>query len=176
MEVRAVVTVTGNPVPAGVAGELQVRGPSVLSGYIDADTVIAPELTGDGWFSTGDLGVVESDRAFVYLSRLGDAIRLAGFLTDPAEIEQHLLEHPAVTAAHVVGTRSKNGGDVAVAFVTMTAPVTEDDLLAHCRGGLANYKVPARVLSVDRFPVVEGPNGVKVRKSDLRLQAAALSL
>jgi fatty-acyl-CoA synthase len=176
MEVRVVDSGTGDPAAPGVPGELQLRGPSVLSAYVEAEGTVAPPLTEDGWLPTGDMGLVESDRAFVYLARLGDAMRLAGFLTDPAEIELHLLEHPAVTGAVVVGARSKGGSDVAVAFVTVSRSVEEDDVLGHCRRGLANYKVPARVVIVDQFPVVDGPNGVKVRKSELRDVAAQLSL
>jgi acyl-CoA synthetase (AMP-forming)/AMP-acid ligase II len=176
MEVRAVDATTGRPVPAGQVGELQLRGPSVLGAYLEPEADVAPPLTADGWWPTGDLGTVESPRSFVYLARLGDALRLAGFLTDPAEIEQHLLRHDAVTGASVVGAHARSGGDVAIAFVTSARPTNEEELLEHCRRGLANYKRPARVIIVDRFPVVDGANGVKIRKADLRAQAAALSL
>jgi acyl-CoA synthetase (AMP-forming)/AMP-acid ligase II len=176
MEVRAVDTTTGRPVPAGEAGELQLRGPSVLGAYLEPDADVAPPMTDDGWLRTGDLGTVESPGAFVYLARLGDALRLAGFLTDPAEIEQHLLRHDAVTGASVVGARSETGADIAIAFVTLATAADEEALLEHCRRGLANYKRPARVIIVDSFPVVDGANGVKIRKADLRAQAAALCL
>lgn len=175
MEVRAVDIATGRPVPAGEAGELQLRGPSVLSAYLEPEAEVAPPLTDDGWLGTGDLGTVESRGAFVYLARLGDALRLAGFLTDPAEIEQHLLRHEAVTGASVVGAHSKTGADVAIAFVTLARATEEEELLEHCRRGLANYKRPARVVIVESFPVVDGANGVKIRKADLRSWAASLS-
>ena len=174
-EARAVDAATGRVLEPGEPGELQLRGPSVLSAYLVEDGTIAPGLTPDGWFPTGDLGAVAPDGSFVYVARLGDALRLAGFLTDPAEIEQHLLAHPAVTGAQVVGAPSPRGAELAVAFVTITgADVSEADLVEHCRRGLANYKVPTRVVVVDEFPVVAGANGVKVRKTDLRDRAVAL--
>ena len=140
----AVDTTTGVAVLPGVPGELQFRGPSVLSGYLTGTGANPPERTDDGWFATGDLGTVEPDGGFVYLTRLGDALRLSGFLTDPAEIEQRLLAHECVTGAQVVGVPSITGGEVAVAFVTVTGPTGANELIAHCREALADYKVPAR--------------------------------
>lgn len=157
-----------------VDGELQLKGPSVLSAYLDEQGTTPPPLVDGGWFRTGDLAVAEADGGFVYLARIGDALRLAGFLTDPAEIEQHLLTHPAVTGAQVVGVAIEGRGEVAVAFATTSDQVAEADLLDYCRTGLANYKVPVRVVAVDAFPTVEGANGVKIRKTELRERARQL--
>jgi acyl-CoA synthetase (AMP-forming)/AMP-acid ligase II len=155
-----------------VDGELQVRGPSVLQAYL-AEEGTAPPPLDDGWLATGDLAE-ERRGGFVFVARMGDALRLAGFLTDPAEIEQHLVTHPAVAAAQVVGVTGPGGREVAVAFVTLHQPVMEAGLIEHCSRDLANYKVPARVAIVDAFPTVDGPNGVKIRKADLRAMAADL--
>ncbi len=157
-----------------VDGELQLKGPSVLGGYLDEHGTTAPPLVDGGWFRTGDLAVAEPGGGFVYLARTGDALRLAGFLTDPAEIEQHLLRYPAVTGAQVVGVPAEGRGEVAVAFVTTSRPAPEADLLDHCRAGLANYKVPVRVVAVYAFPTVDGANGVKIRKTELRERAREL--
>jgi fatty-acyl-CoA synthase len=177
MEARVVDTSTGAVLPHGEPGELQFRGPSVLGAYLVEDGTAEPP-TQDGWFATGDLAVIEPGGGFVYLARLGDTLRLSGFLTDPAEIEQHLLRHPGVTGAQVVGAPSPRGGDAAVAFVTLDPSAGADDveaaLAAHCRAGLANYKVPARIVVVDAFPTVDGANGVKIRKTELRDRAAEL--
>jgi fatty-acyl-CoA synthase len=154
--------------------EIHLRGPSVLAGYLVEEGIAPPTLTADGWFPTGDLGTVDGDGGFTYLARLGDALRLAGFLTDPAEIEQHLLTHPAVTGAQVVGVPLSGQGEVAVGFVTVGRRVDESELLDHCRRGLANYKVPTRVVIVNAFPTVQGANGVKVLKNDLREQATTI--
>jgi fatty-acyl-CoA synthase len=165
------------PVEARVVdGELQLRGPSVLSAYLAEDGTVAPDLREGGWFATGDLGEVEPGGGFRYLARMGDALRLAGFLTDPAEVEQCLLGHPAVTGAQVVGAPSEGRGEVAVAFVTLSGGVSEATLVEHCRARLANYKVPARVVVVESFPTVDGANGVKIRKTELRQRAEQLGV
>jgi fatty-acyl-CoA synthase len=176
MAVRAVEVSTGQVLDPGHPGELQFRGPSILVSYLGDDEALGRALTVDGWLRSGDLGVTEAGgRSFVYLARLGDSLRLSGFLTDPAEIEQRLALHPGVAAAQVVGTPGPGGGDVAVAFVVAKGPAPrESELVAHCRAALANYKVPTRVLVVAAFPTVDGPNGVKIRKSDLRRLAGEL--
>ncbi len=174
-QARAVDPATGTVLPPEEPGELQLRGPSVLDGYLVEEGIAPPPLTVDGWLPTGDLGSVWPDGSFVYLARLGDALRLAGFLTDPVEIEQRLLTHPAVRGAQVVGAPKPAGGEVAVAFVVADRAVGEAELLDHCRQGLANYKVPARVVLVDAFPTVDGANGVKIRKTELREWAGRLS-
>jgi fatty-acyl-CoA synthase len=154
-----------------VDGEIQLRGPSVLRAYLVEEGVQSPPTVDDGWFPTGDLGSASDGRSFAYQARMGDALRLRGFLTDPAEIEQHLMSHPGVTGAQVVGTAGGDGGEVAVAFVVTARPIAEEVLVDHCRRHLANYKVPARIVAVDDFPTVDGPNGVKIRKTDLRARA-----
>jgi len=176
MSVRAVDTSGGRVLGPGLPGELQFAGPSVLGTYLGDEEATRRAFTDDGWFRSGDLGFTEADgRTFVYLSRLGDSLRLAGFLTDPAEIEQRLLAHAGVVAAQVVGVPGPTGGDVAVAFVVAAGAVpTERQLIDHCRAALANYKVPRRVAVLRAFPTVDGPNGVKIRKADLRQRAVRL--
>jgi fatty-acyl-CoA synthase len=162
----------------GEVGELQFRGPSVLRGYLNDDSETRTSVTADGWFRSGDLGRFDGDdgRTFLYHSRMGDSLRLRGFLTDPAEIEHKLLAHPSVQATHVVGVSAPNGGDTCVAFVLPAEGVSVDEteLVAFCAAGLARYKVPEIVVAVQAFPTVDGPNGVKIRKSELRTRAAEL--
>lgn len=173
MAVRAVDPDTGAVLPHGDAGELQFRGPNLLCRYAGNPAATAAAFDGP-WFRSGDLGVTLDDRSFVYQARMGDSLRLRGFLCDPSEIEHHLETHPDVDLAQVVGATVAGSGDVAVAFVRAGSgrTPTVDDLLAWCRDGLANYKCPAHVELVDEFPVTEGPNGVKIRKVDLRARTA----
>ncbi len=116
----------------------------------------------------------EVDGGFEFLARLGDSLRLRGFLVAPAEIEGRLESHPAVELAQVVGAERPGRGQIAVAFVRLTGPATEDELRAHSAAGIANFKVPERVVAVAEFPTVDGPNGVKILKRDLRAMAAEL--
>jgi fatty-acyl-CoA synthase len=106
---------------------------------------------------------------------MNDSLRLRGYLVDPGEIETFIAQHPSVLGAQVVGVKRQGEGDVAVAFVrTRTQDVTEASLLEYCRAGIANYKIPRRISFVDRFPTVDGPNGTKILKTELRNMAQAL--
>ncbi len=185
LEVRCADPSTGVVLDHHVPGEIHFRGPGMITGYVEhpdaPETAAASRsaFTADGWFRSGDLGFTVSDRAFVYNTRLGDSLRLRGFLCDPTEIEHHLEQHDAVDLAQVVGV-DRPGGEVAVAFVRLTAgntPARPDDLarelVEHCAAGLANYKTPDRVVIIDDFPVTDGPNGIKIRKVDLRAEASA---
>jgi acyl-CoA synthetase (AMP-forming)/AMP-acid ligase II len=162
IQVRVVGTDHGATV-----GELQFRGPSVVDAYLAPEGVTPPELSKDGWFATGDLATFDGEGEFTYLGRTGDTLRLSGFLTDPLEIEQHLLAYAGVGAATVVGVASEDGQQRAVAFVVANG-LGEGELVAHCRVGLANYKVPARIIVVNEFPQIDGPNGPKISKLALR--------
>ena len=165
-----------------VDGELQVRGPSLFAGYLaEGGDAIDDELTGrhldDGWFRTGDLATVDDDRTFHYESRLGDVLRLGGFLVAPEEIIEVITSLPDIREAQAVAVE-RPGGTRPVAFV-ITGSGEEADaeaVIATCRDRLARYKAPVAVLTVHEFPVTDGPNGVKVRLTELRdIAAAALS-
>jgi acyl-CoA synthetase (AMP-forming)/AMP-acid ligase II len=170
---RVVHPETGAPLAEGERGELQIKGFNVMSGYLNNPTSTAAAFTTDGWFRTGDLAYTQGDR-FVYLSRLKDGLRLRGYLVDPVEIEEALGRHPGVLDAQVVGVNRPGIGDQAVAFVRLKSALSEDELSAWCRQQIASYKVPSRVVFVDDYPRVEGPNGTKILKNRLRDQAVQL--
>ena len=173
-EIRVIDPESGGDRPVGEEGELCIRGPVVLRRYLGDPAATRAALSDDGWFRTGDLCRLTGDGGFEFLARLGDSLRLRGFLVAPAEIEARLEQHPAVALAQVVGAERPGRGQVAVAFVRLTEPVDEATLRAHCAAGIADFKVPARIVAVDEFPVADGPNGVKIRKRELRETAAAL--
>jgi len=157
----------------GMSGELQISGPNVMQGYLNNSEATRAVMTDDGWYRTGDLAYAAGD-GFVFQSRLKDNLRLHGYLVDPGEIETFLASHKAVVAAQVVGVRRNGVGDVAVAFVRFGAEkCVESDLLAFCREGIAAYKIPKRLIPVEDFPQVAGPNGVKILKNKLREMAEA---
>lgn len=158
-----------------VQGELQVRGYNVMSGYLHSADATTRAFTEDGWFRTGDAGHL-LDEGLVYFARMGDVLRLGGYLVNPGEIEEYLGRHPSVELAQVVGVAVPGEGDVPVAFVRLRQGVAADegDLVAYCRRGIAKYKVPRRVVLIDDFPVTAGPNGVKIQRAKLRDMAASL--
>jgi fatty-acyl-CoA synthase len=168
---RIIDPTTGVELAEGEEGELQLRGYNVMRGYLNNAPATAEAFTPDGWLRTGDLAVRQKE-GFWYRARLRDSLRLRGYLVDPAEIEQFLCGHASVSAAQVVGVSLPGEGDVAVAFViaaaTTQGSALEPELLAHCKQGIAGYKVPRRIFFVDCFPQVDGPNGVKVVKASLR--------
>jgi acyl-CoA synthetase (AMP-forming)/AMP-acid ligase II len=168
VQVRVAHPESGEVLGTGVEGELQFRGPTVVDAYLGAPEVAATVFTADGWFSSGDLGVLVDDGAFVYVCRAGDALRLRGFLVDPAEIELRLTTHPAVTAARVVGIEGPDGATRAVAFAVVGGGVEAGDLREWCAAALAGFKVPDAVHVVPELPMTDGPNGLKVRTQTLR--------
>ena len=165
---------SGEILPHGRVGELEATGPSRMIGYLGDVTATESVFTSDGFVRSGDLGYTESDGGFVFLGRMGDAIRLGGFLVNPAEIEQHIEQHPAVERVQVVAVDTQ-AGTRAYAFVipAENASLHKDALLAHCASGIASFKVPIGVQLLNQFPVTESANGIKIQKSRLRDMASA---
>lgn len=169
IETRIVDPATGEVVPDGHEGEMQFRGPNVVDAYL-GQPGHAGNMTADGWFRSGDLGRVVDRGGLQYVCRMGDALRLKGFLVDPAEIEARLADHSSVQLAKVVGIPGDTGGTVAVAFVVPTpgASPQERQLRAWCASTLAGFKVPGRVHVIDAMPTTSGTNGTKIRAAALR--------
>ncbi len=165
---------TGELLPPERSGELEFAGPSRMMEYFNNPEATRAALTEDGYFRSGDLGYLTGDGRFVYQSRMGDALRLAGFLVSPVEIEAFIKEHPAIADAQVVGVEIA-GSPRAVAFVITVDGTewSEEVLIAHCRARMANYKVPARILAIEEFPVTPSANGNKIQKARLRGMAQA---
>jgi acyl-CoA synthetase (AMP-forming)/AMP-acid ligase II len=175
IEVRVAEPFTGEALPPGEEGEVQFRGYNVVDAYLGDDgSQRAAAFTDDGWFATGDLGTLTGDGGFIYGCRMGDVLRLKGFMVHPAEIEQRLAAHPGVDTAKVVGLKADNGEDQAVAFVTRAdgdagaVGLDGEELREWCRRDLARYKVPAVVHVIDQMPTTSGTNGTKIRAATLR--------
>lgn len=155
----------------GVAGELEISGPSLLYEYFGDAAATAATFTADGFLRTGDLAYLEADGRFCYVARMGDVMRLAGFLTSPLEIESVLDEHPSVHSSQVVAV-DVNGAPAAVAFVLAAdGAVDAQQVIDFCAARLANYKVPKRIFTLDAFPTTLSANGTKIQKSRLRTLA-----
>lgn len=172
-EVRVRDPDSGALLGPGEPGELELKGPSLMKEYYLNPEATAAEFTDDGFLRTGDLGQLTGDGRFLYLQRLGDVLRLGGFLVSPAEIENHLIQHESVADAQVVGVKSADGAVRAVAFVLTRAGADfdEDALRQHCRDGLARFKAPVRIFALDEFPTTESANGTKIQRAELRRMA-----
>ena len=162
----------GNELANGEVGELWIKGPNVLAEYWNKAEATAETFTSDGFVRSGDLGYATEGGGFVYLARMGDTLRLGGFLVSPLEIEAFLNEHPMVSGAQVVGVTTEKGPRP-VSFVTLTDRDAFDEaaLVAYCAGGLARYKVPTRIIPIEAFPTTKSANGTKIQKARLREMA-----
>jgi fatty-acyl-CoA synthase len=167
---------SGAVLPHGVQGELEFLAPaSRMTGYHGNPGATGNAFTADGFYRSGDLGYTLADGRFIYLARIGDALRLGGFLVSPAEIEAVVQEAPGIAACQVVGV-PRAAGLVPVAFVVLhhNAVLDEAAIVAYVGSRLARYKVPARVLPIAAFPVTPGANATKIQKGRLREMAEAL--
>ena len=159
---------------AGRPGALECAGPSLMVGYYGNDAATAETITSDGYVRTGDLAQLDGEGGFTFLSRMGDVLRLSGFLVNPLEIETHIQSMPGISACQTIAVPRPEGVR-AVSFIILEdgAALDEAAVIAHCRRGLANYKVPVRVFAVPEFPITPSPNGPKVQRARLRDMASA---
>ena len=170
IEVRVVHPETGTDVAAGEEGELWFRGRLVTGGYYKKPEETAKAFSDDGWFKTGDLAQRGPDGRVVFKGRLREVLRISHFMVSPAEIEAFIMQHPGVLQAFVFGVPDSKLNEAAVAYVIARpgSPLTPDDVIAHCRGKIASYKVPRHVRIVDDVPRTPGPHGDKAQKSKMR--------
>lgn len=165
-EIRIVDT-AGQPVAAEVAGEILVRGPNVMAGYLDDPAATAAAVDTDGWLHTGDIGVLDRAGRLRITDRLRDMFIVGGFNVYPAEVEEILRRGPGVADVAVVGVPDERLGEVGAAFVVPIDSESFDPraLLDWCREHLAGYQVPRVVRPVAALP--RDASG-KLRKSELR--------
>jgi fatty-acyl-CoA synthase len=168
---------TGELLAVGQPGALECAGPSVMVGYWGNEKATAEAFTPDGYVRTGDLGQLEADGSFTFLSRMGDVLRLSGFLVNPLEIETHIQKLPAIEGCQTIAVPRPDGVR-AVSFVMLKpgAALDEGEVIAHCKRGLANYKVPLRVFAIDDFPKTPSPNGFKIQRNKLREMAESFMI
>ncbi|MGF6787038.1 class I adenylate-forming enzyme family protein [Paraburkholderia sp. 35.1] len=154
---------------AGEVGELQIRGPVTMRGYVGNPAATADALLADGWLRTGDLARTDEDGFIFIVDRSKDLIITAGFNIYPAELERVLAEHPGVAMAAVGRVADETKGELAKAYVVARSGVTLDvaDLDRHCRERLAAYKVPRLYQIVDDLPKTS--TGKILRKDLFRL-------
>ncbi|WP_166267312.1 AMP-binding protein [Marinobacter caseinilyticus] len=172
-QVRVRHTETGDLLEPEQSGVLEIRAKGNFAGYFNNPEATSEAVDTDGFFSTGDIGYLRQDGSFVYQTRAGDAIRLGGFLVNPAEIEDVLRDCPGIAEAQVIGA-DVDGKPACVAFV-IADPDTDVDaegVRAWLKNTIAAFKVPAKVWFLDAFPVTESANGTKIQRAKLRAMAA----
>jgi fatty-acyl-CoA synthase len=172
MKIRAVDPETRVPLPDGEVGELAVAG-YVTPGYFKAPEQTANAFDADGYFLTGDLGMMGEDGRLRYRGRLKEIIKTGGVNVAPIEVEEVLVQHPAVKQAYVVGVPDPTKDEIVAAAVevTATAGVSAAELIAHCRTQLASYKVPAYIAIRPAEEIPRTPTG-KIHKPGLKEELA----
>jgi long-chain acyl-CoA synthetase len=155
-EARIVDPDTGLDVATGVSGELIVRGPQMMRGYLNRPRETAEAMLG-GWLRTGDMAVADDDGYVSIVGRRKDVINTAGFKVWPREVEEALGQHPAVKMAMVVGISDEYRGEIVKALVVLRdddrAGTTAADLTAFCRERLTGFKVPREIEIRDALPM-----------------------
>jgi len=173
MEAVVVESGTGSRLGPDQPGELWVRGPQVMRGYLNGeDTSAAPD--GDGWLHTGDVCSLSARGNISLIDRVKELIKVGGYSVAPAEVERELLAHPAVADAAVVGRPDRELGEVPVGYVALRAPVEPSELQAWLKGRLASWKHVRDVVVIERVP--RSPTGKVLRRELIdreRKQAAA---
>ena len=160
----------GRQLGAGEDGEVQVRGPNVMIGYLDDPAATRAAIEPDGWLHTGDVGRVD-DRGYLTITdSLKDMYTVGGFNVYPAEVENAIVRLPSVADCAVVGKPDARLGEIGLAYVVARPghDVSGQDVIAHCRERLANFKVPREVVFVSQLPRNAGG---KVLKRELRERA-----
>jgi long-chain acyl-CoA synthetase len=154
----------GDEVQTGSAGEIQVKGPNVMKGYWNLPEATEASIK-DGWFSTGDVAVVDEDGYYWIVDRKKDLIIRGGYNVYPREIEEALHEHPAVAQVAVIGIPHETLGEEIGAAVVLKAEATAepDELRTFVKGRVAAYKYPRRIWFVDSLPT--GPTGKLLRRA-----------
>jgi len=152
-ECRVVDTETGADLGPDETGELWVKGPQVMLGYLNAPAATAAAIVGDGWLRTGDLAAIDADGYLYVHDRVKELIKVKGFQVAPAEVEAALTEMEGIADAAVLGMPDEEAGERPVAFIVTTDPAPGDAAIAaHLEGCLARYKHPARILRIDAIP------------------------
>jgi acyl-CoA synthetase (AMP-forming)/AMP-acid ligase II len=144
---------TGAPVGLDEHGEIWIRGPQVMAGYLNNSEATAATIDEDGWLHTGDLGWVDGDGHFFIADRLKELIKYKGFQVPPAELEGLLLAHPAVADAAVIGRPDDEAGELPIAYVVLADPETStDEIRDAVNEQIARYKHLAEVIAIDAIP------------------------
>jgi len=164
---------TGRELPAGEIGGIEVRGPNVFKGYWRMPEKTREEFTADGWFKTGDVGMIDAQGYVTIVGRSKDLIISGGYNVYPAEIEGYINEMPGVAESAVVGVPHPDFGEVGVAVVTAKpgASLKAEQILASLKARLANFKIPKHCAVVSELP--RNTMG-KVQKNLLRDQYKGL--
>jgi fatty-acyl-CoA synthase len=170
-EVKVVSVTDGQVVETGVQGEICARGYMVMKGYDGEPEATAEAIDSEGWFRTGDLGVMQDDGYLRISGRAKDMIIRGGENIYPREIEEFLYTHPKVAEVHITGLPDERLGEIVLAWIRLKPGenATEEEIREFCRAGIAYFKVPHTVRFVDSFPTTVSGKIQKFRIREMEL-------
>jgi acyl-CoA synthetase (AMP-forming)/AMP-acid ligase II len=143
---------SGEPAGYNQNGEIWIRGPQVMKGYLNRPEATAATIDADGWLHTGDIGYVDEEGDFYIVDRLKELIKYKGFQVAPAELEGLLLSHPAIADAAVIPSPDEVAGEVPKAFIVPNTALTAEEIMAWVAGQVAPHKKIRRVEFVEQIP------------------------
>jgi len=156
----------GKEVPIGEAGEICAKGPQVMAGYWNRPDETAKVMTADGFFRTGDIGVMDANGYTKIVDRKKDMILVSGFNVYPNEIEEVIASHPGVLECAVIGVQDSKSGEAVKAFIVKKDPnLTAEDVIKYCGTQLTAYKVPKQIEFRTELPKT---NVGKILRRELR--------
>ena len=161
-ECRIVDPVSGTDLPIGERGEVWVRGPQVMKGYLNNPEATAKTVDADGWLRTGDIGIVDAHGDLTVVDRLKELIKVKGFQVAPAELESLLLKHPRIADVAVIPVPDEESGEVPKAVVVAKEPLTANEVVEFLLPHVAHYKRIRHVEFVDAIP--KSPSGKILRR------------
>ncbi len=170
MQVMITHPESGQPLPPCQRGEIVLRGEGMFDGYYKDEQGTREAVDAEGWFHTGDLGMLDDEGRVSFLGRIKDMLKVGGENVAAAEIEEFLGSHPAIAQVQVVAAPDLHYAEVPCAFVELRqgAELTIDELIEFCRGRIATYKIPRHLRIVREWPM----SGTKIQKFRLREQIA----
>jgi len=173
-ELKIVSVSTGETVEAGVQGEICTRGYMLMKGYDGEPEATARAIDGEGWFHTGDLGLMRDDGYFKVTGRAKDMIIRGGENIYPREIEEFLYTHPKVAEVHVTGLPDERLGEKVLAWIRLKAgeAATPEEIKEFCKGRIAHFKIPESLRFVEAFPTTLSGKiqKYKIRESEIEAQ------
>ena len=170
-EVKIVDPTSRKDLPPGKEGEICVRGWHIMKGYYKKQEETAKAIDAEGWLHTGDLGLIDPGKGYLkFTGRLKDMLRVGGENVSAMEVESFLLTHPKVKQAQVIGVPDARLTEVGMAFVELKEGMssTEEEILNHCKGKIANFKIPRYVAFLQEFPMT---GSGKIQKFKLKEKA-----
>ena len=169
---------TGMELPFGTPGELLVRGYGVMQGYYKKPEETAAAIDAEGWMHTGDRAIEREDGTIRFLGRYKDMLKVGGENVDAAEVEALVLTHDAVAQVAVVGVPDERLAEVACACVRLKpdTQLSADEIMAHCKGKVATFKIPRHVVFMDEYPMTSSGKVQKFKLRDIALEQLQISV